>query len=416
MSDLLKTRPRRKNSAAVSAESLVKGSLASQYFVDIVSKKEERLSLIHTISFSESSIMEDSSCTAVREFNVAAKELWRQFSLLLVLFALFVINVILNSFQKKVIPRLAVYKHLQAEVCEEMGMRMMQLVFGPIIFLSGIGFLLYQAITGCNSNEIYTFYIAGFSLVTIDVHEFVRRWPLRAPLLAHHLMTFAIAIAFVEFDALPPNENKTIDWTTVLFLSLIGLMWTIDFYHVVYRTSENLDLIKKLRKVYLFLAPVRCTNILLLGLGSIQSALFGVWFGFSCLLFMTLAYAYNSYKAITFVMAFDCERYYNSHQKKWFAEPTVPVAKPGSRPSLAHQGSSSIHSSISKISSGIGRSASARFNIKLAAEDEVQELLPGLRGDRILDDLLNDDESPDDHADPQNPKKLSMIGEEKLEE
>lgn len=260
--------------------------------------------------------MEQDSCAAVREFNLASKELWRQFSLLLLLSALLFINVFLIFFQKKVIPRLAVYKHLQAEVCEEMGMRMVQLVFGPIIFLSGICFLLYQAITGCNSNEIYTFYIAGFSLFTIDVHEFVRRWPLRPPLLAHHLMTFAITIAFVEFDALPPNEDKTIDWPAVLFLSLIGLMWTTDFYHVVYRTSEDLDLIKKLRKVYLFLAPVRCINILLLGLGSIYSALFGVWFGFSCLLFMTFAYAYNSYKAITFVMEFDCDRYYNFHQKK----------------------------------------------------------------------------------------------------
>jgi len=263
--------------------------------------------------------MSDSSCAAVRDFNVAAKEAFRQFSLLVVLSAMIVINMLLDFFAKKVIPRFAVYKHLEAETCEELGMRMMQLLFGPIILLSGIGFMLYQAITGCNSNEVYVFFIAGLSLVAIDAHELIRRWPLRAPLLAHHLMTFAITIAFVEFDALPPNEDKTIDWTTVLFLTLIGCMWIVDFFHVVYRTSEDINLIKKLRKIYLFLAPVRCANTVLLALGGIQSAFFGVWFGFASLLFMALAYMYNSYKAITFVWAFDCERYYNSHQKKWFA-------------------------------------------------------------------------------------------------
>jgi len=357
--------------------------------------------------------MSDSSCAAVHDFNVAVKELFRQFSLLVVLFALFVINVILHFFQKNVIPRLAVYKHLEPEICQEMGMRMMQLLFGPIIFLTGIGFLLYQAISGCNSNEIYVFCIAGLSLVAIDAHEFVRRWPLRAPLLAHHLMTFAIAIAFIEFDALPPNEDKTIDWTTVLFLTLIGLMWTIDFFHVVYRSSEDLNLIKKLRKIYLFLAPVRCTNILLLALGAVQSAIFGAWFGFGCLLFMTLAYAYNSYKAITFVLAFDCERYFNSHQKKWFAEPKVAVAKQGSRPALSTQGSSYVSRSIRKISSGIGKSASGRFDIPLASEDEVVDLLPGLRGDKIIDDLLHAiDDSTDGGEETGTPvSNLSVIRE-----
>ena len=105
--------------------------------------------------------MENDSCAAVRDFNVAAKALLCQYSLLFCIIAMFIINVLLNTFQKHVIPRLAVYKHLTAEICEEIGMRMLQLVFGPIVFLSGMGFLLYYAITGCNSNEVYVFYIGG---------------------------------------------------------------------------------------------------------------------------------------------------------------------------------------------------------------------------------------------------------------
>eukprot|EP00588_Corethron_pennatum_P014881 CAMPEP_0194278770 /NCGR_PEP_ID=MMETSP0169-20130528/12084_1 /TAXON_ID=218684 /ORGANISM="Corethron pennatum, Strain L29A3" /LENGTH=315 /DNA_ID=CAMNT_0039023031 /DNA_START=53 /DNA_END=1000 /DNA_ORIENTATION=- len=299
------------------------------------------------------------SCSAVRLVSLSARDLWLEYRLLIAISALFFINLFLDYFQKKVIPRLAVYKHLEPEICQELSMRMLQLLLGPIVAISGLGFLLYQVLSGCNAAEIYVYFISGISFVAVDIHETVRRWPLRASLLAHHVMTFAIALAFVEFQVLPPNDEKIIAWTTTFFLTNIGLMWTVDFYHVIYRTSTNLPLIKMLRKTYLWFAPVRIINIVLLMLGSISSAIGGVWFAFVCLLFMTLAYAYNSYKAITFMVRFDCDRYYKSHQGRWLTKEEGPEKRQERRQS---------------------RVASVLF-IPLIGQDETVSILPGLRGD-----------------------------------
>jgi len=264
-------------------------------------------------------------------------------------------------------------------------MRALQLFLGPIFAICGIGFLLYQAVTDCNAAEIYVFFISGITLVTVDIHEFVRRWPLRAPLLVHHLMTFVLALAFIEFEILPPNEDKTISWTTTLFLTNIGIMWTVDFYHVVYRTSGNLSLIKKYRKVYMFLAPVRIVNIILLLLGSISSALEGVWFGFAALTFMTLAYAYNSYHAIMFVVNFNCESYYNAHQSKWLDEEedqkTQTLSKMQRR-------------SLSQLVQNQGRRLSVLLSISLIDQDQPVKLLPGLGGDKGIEEFSEEYDYP----------------------
>jgi len=97
-------------------------------------------------------------------------------------------------------------------------------------------------------------------------------------------------------------------------------MWTADFFHVIYRVSNSLSVIKNARKIYPFLALVRIFNIILLAIGVVGNALQGGWFGSFCLLSMALAYTNNSLKAITFVKNFDCKRYYDSHQAKWFEE------------------------------------------------------------------------------------------------
>ena len=326
------------------------------------------------------------SCSAIHSFSHSAKDAFLQHRLLIVIIYLFFINLFLDHVQTQVLPRISIYKHLQAEACQEMCMRTLQLFIGPIIFLSGLGFLLYQAITGCSATEIYIFYISGIFLGTIDVHEFVRRWPLRAPLFAHHIMTFVLALATVEFQTFP-SQN----WTNTLFLTNIGLMWTVDFYHVIYRTSGNLLLMKKLRKVYMFFAPVRIVNIVLLLLGSILSALEGVWFRFACLSLMNVAYTYNSYKAITFMINFDCARYYNAHQGKWLNEEedqqTLTPSKKQGR---------ALSQSISTFTHKQGRRFGQSLSISLSFEDQPAKLLPGLCSDKFLDDGDEGNDSEDD--------------------
>lgn len=259
-------------------------------------------------------------CSDVRNVAINARQIYLQFRLLVALVFLLIINIFLERIQTKIIPRLAVYKHLQPETRQEIGMRVLQVVFGPIISISGYGFLLFQAISGCNAMEIYLFFIGGISLLMVDVHEFVRRWPLKPVLLFHHIMTFVLGLAFVEFQVLPSNDEKIISWSSIFFISNIGAMWTVDFFHVIYRVSNSLSVIKNARKIYLFLALVRIFNIILLAIGVVGNALQGGWFGSFCLLSMALAYTYNSLKAITFVKNFDCKRYYDSHQATWFEE------------------------------------------------------------------------------------------------
>ena len=59
--------------------------------------------------------------------------------------------------------RLAAYEHLNPETCVEIGMRCLQLLFGTINVLSGVGFLVYFAVTKCNMFNVYVFYIAVIS-------------------------------------------------------------------------------------------------------------------------------------------------------------------------------------------------------------------------------------------------------------
>jgi hypothetical protein len=310
------------------------------------------------------------NCSAVDDASVSARELWIEYRFLVLLFWMFLINVFLEHVQKNALPRLAAYKKMEAEICEELGMRLLQLLVGPFTAITGIGFLLYSASTGCNANEIYAYWLGGMAVIMVDVHEFIRRWPLRPHLLAHHIMTIAIALGYVEFEVLPASDEKRFHWGTVLFLVNIGLNWTVDFFHFVFRTSESLTFIQKFRKVFLWHAPIRMATTILLLLASIQTAIWGAWFGFALSFLMAAAYAYNTHRVVMFVYRFDCERYFNSHQGKWFSEQEL----------------SREQSQILPGSKRESRSSS-RASIRLIGDDEVPNVLPGLRGDKIIDHL-----------------------------
>jgi len=307
---------------------------------------------------------------------------------------MFLINAFLEHVQKNALPRLAAYKKLEAETCEELGMRMLQLVVGPFAAITGSGFLIYSASTGCNATEIYAYWLGGSAVIMVDVHEFIRRWPLRPYLLAHHIMAMALALGYVEFEVLPANDKKRFHWLTVLFVVNIGLNWTVDFFHFIFRTSESLTFIQKFRKVYLWHAPLRMATTILLLLGSIQAAIRGVWFGFALSFLTAAAYAYNAHRVIMFVYRFDCERYFNSHQGKWFSGQEFSPQQSQVQPCSKRR---------SSIISDLSVRSSSRASIRLiGGHDEFPKVLPGLRGDKIIDKFLieTDDDSEDDNADP----------------
>ena len=261
-------------------------------------------------------------CQAVREVNLDAKQFFIDYRLTAILLGLTAVNIVLRYIQTGIVPKLSAYKHHSPETNEEISVRFLQLFVGPIVAFFGYGFLLFNAISGCNSSEIYIFYIGGFLLTCLDTHEYVRRWPLRAPVLGHHIMVFFFALAFLEFLVLPPKPTDPISWSTVLVISNIGVMWCTDFFHVIFRVSMDLPLIERMKKVYLVLATIRPITFCLFLYGTVSAALEGSYVGAIPVFLMSLAYAYNSYKAITFVIHFDCKEYFLRHQAKWAVEQT----------------------------------------------------------------------------------------------
>jgi hypothetical protein len=264
------------------------------------------------------------NCSAVREFSLAAFEFGIEYRLLLVLVYVTGINVLLRHMQTRVVPRLHVYQHLAPEVTEELAVRCMQLCFSPII-ATGYLFLAFSAATGCDASEIYLLFIGGGLLNAADLHEWVRRWPLRSALLAHHVMVFGITLCFTDFRVLPAVRGQPVDIATIILICNIGLCWATDFFHVIFRASSSLPIIERARRVYLCLSIIRLSNIGLLVASSVRAGLAQSWVGMAFAILMNLAYIHNTQRALRFVWGFDCAKYFNSHQAKWALEEAAHI-------------------------------------------------------------------------------------------
>jgi hypothetical protein len=119
------------------------------------------------------------ACEAVRIVAFNAKEYATDYRLTIIIVCFGLINVLSQHVQTRVVAKFSAYEHLSPEANEELSVRCLQLGFGVLIGVTGYSFLLYNATTGCNANEIYLFFFGGMWLVALDAHEFVRRWPLR---------------------------------------------------------------------------------------------------------------------------------------------------------------------------------------------------------------------------------------------
>ena len=266
-------------------------------------------------------------CASVRKVSLDAKELIEGYFVTGLLLGFATINFLYQYLQNKVVAKFSAYEHLSPESNEETVVRCLQLWFGSIIAISGLAFLFYTGLTGCNANEIYLIYIGGFWLVVLDAHEFVRRWPLRAPVLAHHLTVFMVGLAFTEWGILPPNPGDPIQWTVVLLLTFIGVAWISDFFHVVFRTSCSLVVIERCRLIYLYVSPIRLFNTVNFGYMSVDQLATRNYFGGTLTGLLGIAYVYNTYKAVTFVKRFSCADYFLSHQAKWSEEHSDPSSR-----------------------------------------------------------------------------------------
>uniref|UniRef100_A0A0G4HBN6 Uncharacterized protein n=1 Tax=Chromera velia CCMP2878 TaxID=1169474 RepID=A0A0G4HBN6_9ALVE len=256
-------------------------------------------------------------CSATRELSLSVKSFVVDIRLTAILFLLTLINISLHYLQTRLVPSFSASSRFPPEVNEEVAVRILQLVIGTMITLAGIALLLYQAISGCNANEFFVFVFGGLPLLSLDVHEYVRRWPLRAALLGHHLTVFIMGLVYIEFELLPKNKDAPVNWTTVAALTCIGIGWISDFFHVVFRASTSLRLIESFRIVYLCLASFRVAFVALAISITVRQGLDEAWIGVVGTSLLTAAFVYNTYKAITFVLRFDCGKCFLAHQAKW---------------------------------------------------------------------------------------------------
>lgn len=258
-------------------------------------------------------------CEAVRDISLDAKQFFIRYRVSAILVGLTVVNLLLQYINANVITKFSAHKHYSPDTNKMMGVRFLQLLFGLIVGLSGYGMLLFNAITGCNASELYLFYFGGVLLLFLDLHEYVRSWPLRAPILGHHLMVFFFGLAIIEYDLIPDptHPNLEISLATMLLIANIGLMWIADFFHVVFRVSTKLPMIKRCRKIYLLSAVIRPITLGLMVYSAVEAFVGGSIAAAIPSITLSLAYAYNLFKAIQFVYNFNCESYFATHQDQW---------------------------------------------------------------------------------------------------
>jgi len=342
--------------------------------------------------------MSPTYCEAVREFSLESRLFFIRYRVSAILVGLTMVNLLLRYIEKNVVTRFSVYKNYSAETNQMMGVRFLQLLFGLIVGIGGYGTLLFNVISGCDASELYLFYYGGVLLLFLDLHEYVRSWPLQAPVLGHHVMVFFFGLAMIEYDLIPsPNDSDPrITLSTLLLGANIGLMWITDFFHVLFRVSMSLPLIERCRKMYLITAIIRPITLGLMIYGAVEAIIQGSIAAALPSIFLAVAYAYNLVKAIQFVYLFDCEKFFLSHQAKWARESfSVDIDNEDiqtKRMSLKNKASNTVEEEMThhtlKSSSSDAPLIDSLFPIDI--NDGKFNVMEGLRGDAAIDDELGE--------------------------
>lgn len=253
-------------------------------------------------------------CPALQDWSNDAVDAFGNYRITIAIFAFLFFNVYSGLIQSSFLPRNAAYSQMNDKDKEMLTIRTMQFTLGLIIAITGYSAALVDLISGCRFVlKPWAFWAGGGILTLFDFHEFGARWPLPSHVLVHHIAVFTIALFYIEFSVL-----DEIQFPTVIFIANIGFCWITDYAHVIFRTSVRLTHIRRARLAYLVLSPpVRVLNICLLSASTVLAVISREWLLFGVNLFMAFAYFYNTYRAVTFVIKFDCIKYYEKHQKIW---------------------------------------------------------------------------------------------------
>ena len=89
--------------------------------------------------------------------------------------------------------------------------RFIQLIYGTIFSIIGFSILGFEAVVGeCTLNPIFQIYIPFGAFLCFDLFETILRWPLKTPLLLHHIGVFvAYSQVYTATGALPAITTPT---------------------------------------------------------------------------------------------------------------------------------------------------------------------------------------------------------------
>lgn len=254
------------------------------------------------------------SCAPVNGFAEEVVRWIVDYRMTLLLIIVTTINVSLEAIRRHVLPRLNFVERFSEDVKSELGVRLLQLVFGALFCIFGYGCVFVEVVTGCESSKLFLFCMAW--IMGLDFHEYIRRWPLKAPVLGHHLMVFFLALTFAEYGSELDGFRGLL---TAIVISNICLLWVTDYFHVVFRTSKTATSIRRARTLYLALASLRVCCCLVFAAAVLYNASTSAWLYMVSNMLLGTAYAYNMVKAVSFVWHFEVDAYFATHQALWLS-------------------------------------------------------------------------------------------------
>uniref|UniRef100_A0A7S2HGZ6 TLC domain-containing protein n=1 Tax=Alexandrium andersonii TaxID=327968 RepID=A0A7S2HGZ6_9DINO len=234
----------------------------------------------------------------------------RRLTYLLILMTL--TNLLFSAVDARVLPKLGIRSDLHEKRKHEFGVRLVQLIAGLLLSVSGYGFVLFYLLTGCCANEVYLFYF-GSCMLALDLHEWIRRWPLRLHVLGHHIAVFFLCLSMVEFDGY--DNRMAVERSTLItmLVSNVSITWVTDIFHVVFKLSKRPRTIKRARLAFLVLAIFRLANVGILFTLAGYNFAKQAWPHAGVSTFFGFAYSYVTYKATSFVWWFDADAYVARH-------------------------------------------------------------------------------------------------------
>lgn len=254
-----------------------------------------------------------SECAAARELALAGKAVFLDHRLTVVIGIICVFNAAIQLITPLVKAHPA-YEHVDEETKAATPVRLVQSLIGPLQLLA-FPVLIYEAASGCDVSELFIYWGASW-VSTFDLYDFIRRWPLRPTLAAHHIVTVSVGVALLDWRLWPANGHS-FHRAFVAFFGCLGVQWITDAFSTVFRFSLSLGTIRRWRYAYLASGFARLAGAVLLLVWGIHGVMVGASGAATVSLILCVAYSFEQLRSVLWVYNFDARRFYDKHQATW---------------------------------------------------------------------------------------------------